>query len=100
MKKTINFYDFRDAFHKAGRGNKFTYSGLRTIFDYIEDYEESTGEQIEFDVIAICCEYEEYENIAEFWLEYDQEDYPDMDSIEYETTVIMIDEEAFIIEQF
>ena len=100
MKQTINFYNFRDAFHKFGRGEQFTNSGLRTIFDYIEDYEDSADEEVELDVIAICCEYSEYENIAEFWLEYDQEDYPNMDSIEYDTTVIMIDEEAFIIEQF
>tara|TARA_R110000823_G_scaffold274189_1_gene393139 strand:+ start:386 stop:688 length:303 start_codon:yes stop_codon:yes gene_type:complete len=100
MKKTINFYDFRDAFHKFGRGDQFTNSGLRTIFDYIEEYEDSADEEVEFDVIAICCEYSEYDSIADFWLEYDQEDYPDMDSIEYDTTVIMIDEEAFIIEQF
>lgn len=100
MKQTINFYDFRDAFHKAGRGNQFTYSGLRAIFDYIEEYEEGTGEEIELDVIALCCEYTEYENIAEFWLEYDQEDYPDIDAIEYNTQVIMIDEEAFIMANF
>lgn len=100
MKQTINFYDFRDAFHKAGRGNQFTYSGLRAIFDYIEDYENDCDIQIELDVIALCCEYTEYDNIAEFWLEYDQEDYPDIDAIEYNTQVIMIDEEAFIMANF
>lgn len=100
MKKTINFYDFTEAFKKAGRGNQFTYSGLRTIFDCIEDYENEAHEEIELDVIAICCEYAEYENIAEFWLVYDQEDYPDIDAIENNTQVMMIDEEAFIIEQF
>jgi hypothetical protein len=100
MKKTINFYDFTEAFKKAGRADQFTYSGLRAIFDYIEDYEDSADEEIELDVIAICCEYSEYENIEDFWLVYDKEDYPDMDNIEYDTTVIMIDEEAFIIEQF
>jgi len=100
MKQTINFYDFRDAFIKAGRGNQFTYSGLRAIFDYIEDYENDCDTQIELDVIALCCEYTEYDNIAEFWLEYDQEDYPDIDAIEYNTQVIMIDEEAFIMANF
>jgi hypothetical protein len=100
MKKTINFYDFRDAFHKFGRGEQFSASALKTLFDYLEDYEESTGEQIEFDVIALCCEYVEYENIAEFWLEYQQENYPDIDSIENETQVIMIDADSFIIAQF
>jgi len=100
MKKTINFYDFRDAFHKAGRENQFTYEGKKALFDYLEEYEDSTGEQIELDVIALCCDYAEYDSIEDFWLEYDQEEYPDMDAIEYNTQVIMIDDEAFIIQQF
>lgn len=100
MKQTINFYDFSNAFHKADRGDQFTYSGLRAIFDYIEEYEDSADEEVELDVIAICCEYSEYDSIADFWLEYYQEDYPDMDAIEYHTQVITIDEEAFIIAQF
>jgi len=100
MKKTINFYDFSDAFRKAGRANQFTYSGQRAIFDYIEDYEDSADEEVELDVISICCEYVEYDSLEEFQSEYGQEEYPDIDSIECDTTVIMIDDEAFIIEQF
>ena len=100
MKQTINFYDFTEAFKKADRQNQFSYKGQEALFDYIEEYEDSADEEVELDVIAICCQYAEYENIAEFWLEYDQEDYPDMEAIEYNTEVIMIDEEAFIIAQF
>ena len=100
MKKTIDIYNFRDAFHRAGRGNHFTYDGLTALFDYIEEYEESAGEEIELDVVALCCEYAEYENIAEFWEDYDKEGYPDIEAIEYNTQVIMIGEEAFIIQLF
>ena len=59
MKTSINKYDFRDAFKAAGRENNFSYHGLGVLFDYFEEYEESTGEEIELDVIAICCEYSE-----------------------------------------
>lgn len=59
MKTSINKYDFRDAFKAAGRENNFSYDGLGVLFDYFEEYEESTGEEIELDVIAICCEYDE-----------------------------------------
>jgi hypothetical protein len=59
MKTSINKYDFRDAFQKAGRENNFSYHGLSVLFDYFEEYEESTGEEIELDVIAICCEFNE-----------------------------------------
>jgi hypothetical protein len=58
------------------------------LFDYLEEYEESTGEDIEFDMVALCCDYTEYENLEAFYKEHSQEDYPDFDSIEYETTVI------------
>lgn len=59
MKTTINLYDFRDAFHRANRGSHFSYDGLAVLFEYFEEYEQSTGEEIELDVIAICCEYAE-----------------------------------------
>jgi hypothetical protein len=59
MKTSINKYDFRDAFKIAGRENNFSYDGLGVLFDYFEEYEESTGEEIELDVIAICCEFSE-----------------------------------------
>ena len=100
MKQTINFYDFERAFGTDTYKNQFTHQGKKALFEYLEEYEDSTGEQIELDVVALCCDYAEYDNIEEFWLEYDQEDYPDMDAIEYNTQVIMIDDEAFLIQQF
>jgi hypothetical protein len=59
MKTSINKYDFRDAFQKAGRGNNFSYEGLGILFEFFEACEYSTGEEIELDVIAICCEFSE-----------------------------------------
>ena len=66
MIKTISIYDFRDAFKAAGRGEQFSYDGLEVIFDYIESYEQDAGEQIELDVIALCCEWAEddYKSVA------------------------------------
>ena len=59
MIKTLSIYDFRDAFKAAGRGEQFSHDGLEVIFDYIESYEQDAGEQIELDVIALCCEWAE-----------------------------------------
>ena len=59
MYQTINSYDFEDAFNKAGRKDQFSYEGKQKLFDYLEAYEDDTGERIELDVIALCCEYEE-----------------------------------------
>lgn len=100
MIQTINFSDFQRGFKLHDRDHQFSYSGLRTLFDYFEQYEDDCDTQIEFDPVGISCDFVEYDNIAEFWLEYDQDDYPDIDAIENETIVIMIDEESFIIQAF
>ena len=99
MIQTIYKSDFTSAFHKAGRGNNFTYEGLNALYDYIEDYEDSTGEQIELDVIALCLEYNEYEDLAEFQEDYG-DDYQSIEEIEHATQVIMIDDDSFIIHVF
>ena len=59
MKTTVSKYDFERAFVDAGRKDQFTYEAIGLLFDYFEDYEDSTGEEIELDVIAICCDYSE-----------------------------------------
>lgn len=46
---------FRDEFHRCGRGNQFSYEGLGILFDYLDDM----GEDVELDVIGLCCEYAE-----------------------------------------
>lgn len=59
MKQTINFNNFVDAFYNMGRGYQFSIEGKKAIFDYLESIEESTGEEQELDVIAICCDFAE-----------------------------------------
>jgi hypothetical protein len=57
MKQSVNFSDFVDAFRSMERYDQFGYEALKVIFEYLEEYEDSTGEEIELDVIAICCDY-------------------------------------------
>ena len=59
MKQTIYFTNFVDAFKAYNRMDNFSYDALKAIFEYIEDYERDSGEEIELDVIAICCEFSE-----------------------------------------
>jgi hypothetical protein len=59
MKKTLNAHDFINEFEKSNRANQFTTQGLFRLYDYFEEYEAETGEDIELDIIAICCEYTE-----------------------------------------
>lgn len=69
MKKTINFNDFVDSFSED-RKNQFSYEGKKALFEYLEQYEEDTGEEIELDTIALCCEYTEYDNELNCALDY------------------------------
>ena len=59
-------YQFEAAFKEAGRSDQFSWEGLKSLFDYLDDLSEDTGEPIELDVIALCCDYTEdsYSNIA------------------------------------
>ena len=104
MKQNINEYQFERAFNEC-RPNNFSYEGLSALYDYLMQYEEETGQELELDVIAICCDFTEYEDLKEFQGEYYDEvkgdKYKDIEEIEEETIVIPIpDTDGFIIQQF
>ena len=98
MKQTVNFTDFRDAF-EAIRPSNFTYEGLQALFEWLEEYEESTGEELELDVIALCCDYTEYTSLEKFQMDYGDQ-YATIDDIQDETTVIEIGNGGFIVAGF
>ena len=104
MKTTINFCEFTDAF-KAISPDNFTYSGLKALYEYLEEYEESTGEEIELDVIALCCDYSEYESLQEAYEEYNDDDEEgstgeEMQDYFEENTQIITFDEGVIIQAF
>ena len=107
MKQTIDSYEFIKQF-KEIRPDNFSYEGLNALFYWFEEYEENTCEQIELDVIAICCEFTEYENLKEFQENYGDE-YKTFEDIEFNTIVIPVTNEhdskgchikSFIIQDF
>ena len=99
MKQSINMYDFERAFKNFERMNNFSYDGLKALFEYLEDYEEDTGEEIELDVIALCCDYTEYDSLNEYNSDYGTK-YSEIDAIQDYTTLIKIDDNSFIIQQY
>lgn len=66
MKQTVTKSDFIDAFRVVDRLENFSYEARELLFDKFEEIEEDTGEEMELDVIAVCCDYNEDspENIA------------------------------------
>ena len=93
MIDTVNKYDFVDRFRSSDSyANNFSYEGLSALFDYLEDYENDTGVQIEFDLVALCCDFTEYENIQEIKDSYSYSylDIESLEDLEGYTTVIPV----------
>lgn len=97
MKTTVTQQQFINDFMNI-RPNNFTYNGLVALFEYFEEYEEACDTEIEHDVIAVCCEYTEYESMEE--LQGNYTDIDSMEELEEWTTVIMINDKSFIILDF
>ena len=65
MKTTVNVYDFARAFETAGRTNEFSYVAKKALFDYLEELEEDCGQEMELDVVALCCDWAEYKTAVD-----------------------------------
>lgn len=121
MKQAVNFSQFCDAFEHMDRKDNFSHNGLQALFDYLEQYEEDAGQEIELDVIALCCEYAEYDSAMDCAKEYGYGEVVDLEPhgsvdllevaaleekqarewLEERTTVIPIEgEKGIVIQQF
>jgi hypothetical protein len=98
MKKTLNFSQFYNDIWEE-RKNQFSYEGWKALFEYIEEMEEATGVETECDIIALCCEFTEFDNFADYSSQYTQA--TTIDEISDYTTFIPIEgTERFIIAQY
>ena len=86
MKTTVNQSEFIDAFHRYDRYEQFGYDALCSLFDYLEQMEEDTGEEMELDVIALCCDYS-VDSVADIAGNYSI-DIADMDDDEARSAVL------------
>lgn len=93
IKQTVNRSAFHDAFN-AIRPEQFSYAALNALYDYLEQLSDDTGQDVELDVIAICCDYCQYDSIEEASSVYDVRDIRD------HTTVIDCDDDSVIIQNF
>lgn len=70
----IQTIDSSELFHLASRmdrADNFGFKGWRVIGEYFEGFSEDTGEDIEVDIVAICCEYSMAESADGVFYEYD-----------------------------
>jgi uncharacterized alpha/beta hydrolase family protein len=73
MYKELSTHDIAHAL-SSNKDNGFSYKGALALAEYLEQYEEDTGERIELDTVAIRCEYNEYESAYDAALDYGVED--------------------------
>lgn len=101
MKQTIDESLFIQAFENYNRVNNFGYPGLRALFEYLESGEDEEN-QMELDVVALCCDYAQYDTVQEAMSEYGLDT---IEELQDNTTVILYDvygqdEQSVIIQSF
>ena len=72
-----------------GRHNQFTYDGLNALYTYLEE----VNDNFELDVIALCCEFTEYQDIEECFKDYDCES---LTQLQERTATILFDNHIII----
>jgi len=112
MKEDVSLSRFMDVFHDVGREKQFSYDGLKALYEYLTELEEDTGEEIELDVIALCCEFVEYESVKDYIRDYSssyelkdfeaEEDFNQavMLEVSENTVLIPVSGEGFIIQAY
>jgi hypothetical protein len=81
--QTLSQSEFIEAFKRSSRADQFSYEALEAIFEYLEDYSRDSGEDVEFDLVAICCDWQEatWQEVAEQYKvdlsDVEDEDKPD-----------------------
>ena len=97
MKQTINEFDFKNEFKKI-RPDNFSYDGLTVLYDHLIQYEEDCDTELEFDPIAYCCEYTEFDSFEDVKKNYEVED---LEHLEQNTIVLKIpNTERLIIQNY
>ncbi len=70
MIQTLSTTQVADLLMRDGNA-AWSYAGALALAEYLEQYEGDSGQPIEFDAIAIRCEFTEYEDILEAARVYD-----------------------------
>lgn len=87
---------FVNAFDNMDRRENFSLYGLRALFEYLEDLEDDIGEEMELDVIALCCEFSEepLEDVLENY------NLPDIEEMQDNSLVIELDNGNVLFQVF
>jgi len=68
MKKTLSTYEAAEVLMNDINA-AWTRAGAFALVEYLEELENSSGESIEFDAVAIRCDFSQYESLQD-WAKY------------------------------
>jgi len=69
MKTTLSTSEAADILFNDKNAN-WSYNGSIALVEHLEEYEESTGEELEFDYVAIRCDFAEWDSLQEWAVDY------------------------------
>ena len=91
--------ELRHEFQSFGRGEQFSRQGFDALYKYLDDLSEDSGEDIQLDVIALCCEWSEYGSIEEACDQY-SDDIQTLDDLNDHTMVLLLDNGGVMVLDF
>lgn len=96
----VTAHNFIDWMRNSGSYKEhFSYEGAHALFDYLSDYSDETGENMDFDPVAWCVEFTEFANLKDVQSNYD--DIKSLEDLEDNTAVIPVEgTERLIIADF
>ena len=99
VKTITNDYEFAEWVKQSDSySNNFTFEGANAVQAYYEQLSDELGENIEFDPIAWCCEFSEYDGFDDFVKETGfEEGYGELQNT---TTVLETDGDVIIVQDF
>tara|TARA_R100001082_G_C4352332_1_gene155150 strand:+ start:1158 stop:1508 length:351 start_codon:yes stop_codon:yes gene_type:complete len=77
---------------------QFSVRALECLYLYLEEMTDSTGEDIELDVVAICVEWAEYDSLEECLADYSKTFTKDMYGYDEKTTIEKLREHTTVLE--
>jgi hypothetical protein len=91
---TVTEHDFIRAFDNfMTYANHFSYEGKKALFQFIEETEDERN-PMELDIVALCCDFTEYDSLEEFQSHYGDH-YKSINDIDETTIVIDIETDEY-----
>ena len=97
MVQTVDRSMFVAEFYSYGRADSFSRLGLEALFDHCEELG-TDDEPFVLDVVALCCDWSEYDSIADALKDFVEN--ADGDDLRRMTTVLDVENGHVLVEAF